>query len=160
MKHNILSSKELGIIILSRFYLFLVILHILSLCAFSTTAYLFGQKITCFSACIATMLFIVFLYFLYDAIKHMRLAGFILALIFQLFFVINNSRIFFGKTPFLDIKGEKAAFPTAEKPIIIVSIIVNILVSSLLIYYLYMFSKKLLKYGGRKFKKSKSSNSK
>jgi hypothetical protein len=44
----------------------------------------------------------------------------------------------FGKIPFLSIKGERAAFLTVERPLVITSITVNILVSSLLISYLFI----------------------
>ena len=145
MKHKRLSNKELGIIILSRFYLFLIVLHMLPLCVFSTGAYLFGQKLSSFSALLAIALVIIFLYFLYDAIRHIKLIGFLSALIFQLIFVINNSQMLFGKIPLLSIKGEKIAFLTVERPLIIVSLIVNILLSSLLVYYIFILFNKLNK---------------
>jgi len=153
MKHKTLSSKDLGIIILSKFYLFLAALHLLPLYVFSTTVYLFGQKLNYFPTYLAAALYITFLYFLYDAIRRIKFIGFFLALVFQLVFLINNSQILFDQTPFLDIKGEKIAFLTAEKSIIIVSIIVNILISSLLIYYLYIFLKRLYKHRARRLKK-------
>jgi hypothetical protein len=151
MKHKSLSNKDLGIIILSRFYLFLIVLHMLPLYVFSTGTYLFGQKLSSFPALLAIMLFIIFLYFLYDAIRRIKLIGFFLALIFQLVFVINNSQMLFEKVPFLSIKGEKIAFLTIEKSLIIVSVIVNVLVSSLLIYYLFILSSKLYKRRIRRF---------
>jgi len=153
MKRKILSGKDLRIIILSRFYLFLAVLHILPLYVFSTAPYLFGQKLDYFSTLFAAVLYITFLYFLYDAIRHIKLIGFFLALIFQLVFIINTSQILFHKTPLLDIKGEKIAFLMTEKPVMIVSIMVNILISSLLLYYLYILLMKLYKLRARKIRK-------
>ncbi|MCK9572803.1 MAG: hypothetical protein M0R20_00180 [Candidatus Omnitrophica bacterium] len=145
MEHKRLSRKDLGIIILSRFYLFLIVLHILPLYVFSTGVYLFGQKLSSFPVVLAIVLFIAFLYFLYDAIWHIKLIGFFLAFIFQLIFVINNSQMLFGKIPLLTIKGEKIAFLAVEKPLVVISIIVNFLLSSLLAYYIFILFSELNK---------------
>lgn len=142
MKRKVLSGKNLGIIILSRFYLFLAVLHLLPLYVFSTAPYLFGRKLSYFSTLSATALYIIFLYFLYDAIRRIKLAGFFLSLLFQLVFIVNTIQILFHKTPFLNIKGEKTALLITEKPIIIISVVVNVLISSLLIYYIYIILKK------------------
>lgn len=155
MKHKTLSNKELGIIILSRFYLFLIVLHILPLCVFSTSVYLFGHKQGSLSTLLTAIAFILFLYFLYDAIRHIKLIGFFLALIFQLFFAINNIQMLFDRIQFLSIRGERIVFLTVEKSAVAISIFVNILVSSLLVYYLFILSGKLYKRRIRRLKKNK-----
>jgi hypothetical protein len=51
----------------------------------------------------------------------------------------------FGKIPLLTIKGEKIAFLAVEKPLVVISIIVNFLLSSLLAYYIFILFSELNK---------------
>jgi len=145
MKRKALKERELIVVIVSRFYLFLAILHLLFFDVFSKAIHLFGHKLNHSFAILTGVLYAIFLYFLYDSIKRQKITGLFFALTFQLFFIINNIQMLIGKTPFLSVKSERIVFIAAEKYVIVFSVIVSAIITGFLLYCLYMPLKKTYK---------------
>jgi len=120
-----MKEKDLGIGILSKFYIFLMLLHALPLFVFDTRLNICGKVLSATSTFIINILFIALLWFIYVEIKNIKKAGFWAALIFHSTFAINSSFITIGLQPFLMIEGVKPVTSIWLRPISFASIIIN-----------------------------------
>jgi len=134
-----LIDSKLRIAILSKFYLILIFLHILALALFSTRMVIFGKITTPSITVKLNLLFILFLYLLSSTIKNREKIGFNLAILFHVFFILNNTLIFCKKTPFLSIEGLSSGYYVFEAPVILASIFTNILI---LLYLILCYPRK------------------
>ena len=128
MKHN-----ELGIKVLSYFYLCLVFFYAFPLLIFSTQLEIFGQTVKPFLTKIVHLSFVIFFYLLYLAIGSARKAGFRIAVVLHFFFLINSLLILGAKTAILEIKGSKVAVYPDQGPVVLFSILINILIITYLL---------------------------
>ena len=134
-----MNKKDLGIVIISRFYIVLIFLYVLPLFLFTTQLNILGRTFSSTTAFIGNMCFIAILWFLYRKIKNTKKIGFWTALIFHTFFIVNSVLMVMESQPLLMIEGIKAATPEGVKPILSVSIILNLIIISYLIYRKKLF---------------------
>ncbi len=100
-----MKDKQLGIKILSNFYLFLILLYILPAYLFSTQVVFLGRIISPAGQALVNGLSLLFLLFLYFSLKYRKLSGFLGAMILHLLFLLNNLLMFLEKPPILEIEG-------------------------------------------------------
>lgn len=134
-QRNSLKNRWLGIIIIARFYLFLVFLHLLSFLFFSTRVVFLGKPASPLAAAILNLAFIIILFFLYWAVKYLKKIGLWTAMIFHFFFLTNSLFLFFKETPLLNIEGQKLTnFLLYKEQAILISTLLNV---SIILYLFY-----------------------
>ena len=142
MKHNRLADKDLEKKAISKFYLFLIIFQILTPLVFSTKITVFGRIVPEFPAKTINIALIVFLYFLYLAIKNGKIIGVFAALCFHGFFIVNALFIFTIKIAIFNIERQGLAAQSEFKiPITIAMLAINIIVIIYLFRYGYLLKK-------------------
>lgn len=142
MKHNQLADKDLGRRIISKFYLFLIIFQILTTFAFSTKITVFGRIAPEFPAKTINIALIVFLYFLYLAIKNEKIIGVFAALFFHGFFVCNALLMLITKIAIFNVEGQNSAAQLEFKiPITIAMLVINTIIIIYLFHYGYSLKK-------------------
>ena len=105
MKHNSLEHRMLGISIVLKFYICLILLYALPLFVYSTKLLFFGIKLPQLMSNLIHVGLVLFLYFLYVAIKRRRQASFFFALAFHSAFFLNGLFMLLGKPAFLIVEN-------------------------------------------------------
>ncbi len=100
-----MEEKYLGIKTLSRFYLFLTFFYFLPLAVFSTRIVFLGKTLSVLDGFLVNAASLLFTFLLYLLIKHARLLGFWLALIFHSLFFLNSLFIVYDKGAIFTIEG-------------------------------------------------------
>ena len=130
-----MKQESFGIQILSKFYLFLMVLYALPIFVFSTRLKIFGQTLSILFSHSINVLFVIFLFFLYRLIKKQKKIGFWLASIFHAVFLINSFLIFINRVPLLKIEGTVQLIePVFIDPILIINMVLNVIIIGYLTY--------------------------
>ena len=130
-----MKQESFGIQILSKFYLFLMVLYALPIFVFSTRLKIFGQTLSILFSHSINVLFVIFLFFLYRFIKQQKKIGLWLASIFHTVFLINSFLIFINRVPLLKIEGTVQLIePVFIDPILIINMVLNVIIIGYLTY--------------------------
>ncbi|MDD5430165.1 MAG: hypothetical protein PHE97_05550 [Candidatus Omnitrophica bacterium] len=105
MKHKTLKNSYLEIEEVLKFYLFLMLFYALPLFAFSTRLMIFGARMPLLVSSIVHIGFIVFIYFLYLALRNKKKIGFWLSLSLHGLFLLNSFLLVFRNPAFLIIEN-------------------------------------------------------
>ena len=134
-----MRTKDLGVSILARFYVFLIFLYVLPLFVFATRLNICGMILSTTITFVINVLFMGFLWFLYTQIKNLKRVGFWAALVFHTFFIGNSIFMVMERPPLLMIEGAKPVTSAWLKPILFASIIVNLGIVAYLLYRKQLF---------------------
>ena len=129
-----MKTNDLGIYIISKFYLFLILLYLLPFFVFSTELVILGRSFNASSSTSINISVVIFLFILYWGIDNLKRTGFRMAIIFHSFFMLNCLLMVFGRTPLFYIKGAKEGAYILTTPFILASVFINIVVISYLLF--------------------------
>lgn len=145
MKHKALKYKELGKNIVLKLYIFLIAFHLLSPFVFSTKMTIFSKAVPQPYNTAINIFLVLFLWFLYLAIKSNRLAGFIAGIVFHGFFLFNSLYVLASGVSFFNIEGKLAAQPPLNASLNLSACVINIAVIAYLVSYSSYLRRKLRK---------------
>jgi len=134
--HNYLKTNELGIYIISKFYLFLIVLYLLPFFVFSAELVILGRSFDEFVSTSVNIIIVLYLLILYWGIDNLKRIGFWPAILFHAFFILNCLLMVFGRTPLFYSKGVVEDVYILITPFVIVSLFINTVV------ILYLFLKR------------------
>jgi hypothetical protein len=126
MKLNTLADKELGIRMARRFYLFLLIFYAFPFFLFSVRLEILEQEVNEQQAMLINLAIIFLIYFIYDAIRHIKEMGFYAGYIFHSFFLVNGILMLFEAPSILSMQDINQSKPAFKTQIIIASLTVNL----------------------------------
>lgn len=125
MKPKLLKDSYLGIDIISRFYLFLILLYLFPLYVFSTHLVIFRKIILEPGATILHIFVVLFLGLLYFCVKYKKTIGVFLGIFFHSLFLINGFLMLFKGPAIIMIKGIYPVQTVAKTFVIILTMILN-----------------------------------
>ncbi|MBU2102653.1 MAG: hypothetical protein ABH865_07575 [Candidatus Omnitrophota bacterium] len=130
IERKTLIENELGLSILSKFYLFLLFFHLISPHLFYTRTFVGTHQVGGPSLFAARAALALLLFWLYGAIKRGSARGFWCALFFHSFFLLNNLCALTRTGALVRVEGlQEGVASLGARPILIISTVFNSLVT-------------------------------